>query len=296
MRIFITGGTGFIGAPVVKKLENENHNLLLLANHPEKINNISTRNNISILQGDLSNTDKLKNKIKKFKPDAAIHMAWESIPDYGSSASVKNLKYGLDLFQILADCRCKKIICTGSCWEYGQQYGKLNEEMALKPMNAFSAAKNTLHWMGNEIAKENNLQFIWIRLFYVYGPGQKEASLIPYLINCAKTGKTPKIKNPSARNDFVYVEDVADAISLLLKNCTQSAAYNIGSGHSTSVQKIMRIIYDRFKIKYRHNSSDSLNNDGDINFWADISKIKKEIGWKPKISIKEGINRVIEQN
>ena len=218
MRIFLTGATGFIGRYVLKHLEKEGYNILLLTRtSKENIFSIVKTKKVDIVSGNLSDINKWEDKLKQFKPEATIHLAWEGIPDYGVKTSIKNLKYGLNLFEELADLGCKKIICTGSCWEYGQNQGKISEDLPVKSSNAFTTAKNALHLLGREIAKENNMQFIWTRLFYVYGPGQRGNSLIPYIIKCLEEGKEIRIKTPSARNDFIYVEDVAKAIVAILK-------------------------------------------------------------------------------
>jgi len=269
MRIFITGGTGFIGKHLVKKLREDKSNELFL------------------LSKDLADTENWKKEIEDFKPEACIHLAWEGLPDYSTGTSIKNLNYGLNLIKFLAEIGCPRVIVAGSCWEYGGQPGKLSEDTPPKPLNAFSAAKNALHWLGQEIAKENNTSFIWTRFFYIYGPGQRKESLIPYLINCVKTGKTPEIKNPFAKNDFVYVEDAVKAISLLVKNCKESGVYNIGSGYLTSVQEIIKIIFLETSLASSKNRLAPY-------FYADISKIKKEVGWEPKTSIDEGIKKTID--
>jgi len=295
MNVFITGGTGFIGPYVVRELSKKGHHLLLLSEKPEaQTRKLNLPKEIKFIKGNLSNINSWKSAVKNFKPNATIHMAWEGIPDYSVKMSLKNLKYGLNLFKELAELECKKIICTGSCWEYGQNHGKLSEDSPIRPSNAFSATKNALHWLGREIAKENNMQLIWTRFFYVYGPGQREKSLIPYIIKCVKEGKKPEIKTPSARNDFIYVEDVAKAISMILEKCNQSTIYNIGSGDSTSIKDIIKIVHNESNLQYE--PKDKLFKSDNIpfdNFWADISKIKKEIGWEPKITIKEGIQKTI---
>jgi len=295
MRIFLTGGTGFIGRYVLKHLEKEGYNILLLTRaSKENFSSIIKSKKVNIVSGNLTDIDKWKNKLIQFKPDTTIHLAWEGIPDYGIETSIKNLKCGLSLFEKLASLGCKKIICTGSCWEYGQNQGKISENLLVKSSNAFTTAKNALHCLGREIAKENNMQLIWTRLFYVYGPGQRENSLIPYIIKCVKEGKELKIKTPSARNDFIYVEDVAKAIVAILKKCNQNTVYNVGSGYLTSIQDITNIIYN--ELNFKHKSKDDLSKTEKNcydNFWADISKIKKELEWGPKISIHEGIKKMI---
>ena len=293
MKVFITGGTGFIGRYVLKHLEKEGYNILLLTRaSKENISSIIKSKKVDIVSGDLSDINKWKNKLIQFKPDTTIHLAWEGIPDYGVNKSIKNLKYGLNLFEELAEIGCKKIICTGSCWEYGQNQGKISEDFPVKSSNAFTTAKNALHLLGREIAIENNMQFIWTRLFYVYGPGQRGNSLIPYIIKCVKEGKKPKIKTPSARNDFIYVEDVAEAIVTILKKCNQSTVYNIGSGYSTSIQEIVREVCNCYNIEYIQKNK-QWTEDQTINFWADISKIKKKIGWEPKVNIVEGVKNTV---
>ena len=293
MRVFVTGGTGFIGTRVVKELQGEGNTLLLLTRRP-KTNPplLDLPKTVDIIQGDLSEIDRWKDKVEQFNPQVAVHMAWESLPDYDAKTSKRNLNYGLNLITLLAESGCKSVICTGSCWEYGQQSGKLSEDMILKSTNAFTAAKNSLRWLGEQIAQENNMHFIWTRLFYVYGPGQRETSLIPYIINCAQEGRKPEIKNPSARNDFIYVEDVARAISAIVNKPEQDGAYNIGSGSSTSVQQIVEIVCSEFNLQY--SGADAPGNMSAIDFWADISKIKRDTGWEPQIGIKEGIQKTID--
>ncbi len=292
MRVFVTGGTGFIGTHVVKELQSEKNALLLLSRQSKNAFSSLEMPNVDIAQGDLSNIEKWKDEVKQFKPQAAIHMAWESLPNYDAKTSIKNLNYGLNLITLLAELGCKSIVSTGSCWEYGQQSGKLGEDMMPKSTNAFTAAKNALHWVGREIAKEYGMHFIWIRLFYVYGPGQRETSLLPYIINCVRKGEKPEIKTPLARNDFIYVEDVARAISAIVKKPQKDGVYNIGSGSSTSVQQIVEIVCNEFNLQY--SGADAPQNDSVVDFWADISKIKRDTGWEPKTGIKEGIQKTID--
>jgi nucleoside-diphosphate-sugar epimerase len=282
MRIFITGGTGFIGKPTLRELQKRGHELLILS--PEPIpKEFKNLRKLTFVKGNLSNSERWLRKLKSFRPEAALHMAWEGLPDYGQKTSIKNLNYGLNLFYILGKVGCKKVVTTGSCWEYGTKEGKLHEDMPVYPFNSFSAAKNALHWLGKEIAQEYRMQFIWTRLFFVYGPGQRKESLIPYLISCKKSGRKPKIKNPDGGNDFIYVEDVARALSQILEKKIKSSytVYNIGSGKLISNLSVANYVYGRKLYSPPRRPK---------GFLADITKIQREIGWCPTVYIYQGIN------
>lgn len=291
MRIFVTGGTGFNGKFVIRKLDDGTNQLLILTRNA---NNLVQSKNISILTGDLGSITSWEDSLKEFKPQAAIHLAWEGIPDYSTKNSIKNLKYGLELIEFLAKMGCQTILVTGTLWEYGNQTGKLSEDFGTKPFNALTAAKNSLHYLGREIAKDHNINFIWTRLSNSYGPGRHEASLIPYLIKSIRGNKDIKIRDLNAQNDFIYVEDVAEAICQLLVKCKKTDVFNIGSGKLISVKDIMGKIFKIFNVSKGYKLTHQKQIDSFSYAYADISKIKKEIGWQPKISIDKGLQKTIE--
>jgi len=207
MKIFITGGTGFIGKPVVELLKRDNHILMLSRN--------------------LKDIGEWEHELIEFVPDACIHMAWEGLPDYSEYQSRKNLEYGINLYKVLRKANCNKIITTGSCWECSSSN------------NPFVEAKGILYDYGHFMFPGI---FIWARLFYVFGPNQRKDSLIPTILNALNNNEVPEIKSPNSAHDFIYVDDVARAIVDLLKT-DKSGIYNIGSGHLTKVKEILADIY-----------------------------------------------------
>jgi nucleoside-diphosphate-sugar epimerase len=295
MRLFVTGGTGFIGTHVVHQLIRDKHELLLLGLEEETIPSTLNSESIRIIRGNLGDIEAWKPAVEKFSPQATVHMAWAGIPNYDSRTSTMNLIHGLNLITMLAEIGCEKVLCTGSCWEYGQKSGKLREDSVVKPSNVFTAAKHSLHLIGREIALETHMKFIWTRLFYVYGPGQKGHSLIPHIITAIQSGKQTNIKTPHSRNDFVYVEDVATAISKLISKDTTHDVYNIGSGYSTEILDVINMVYKYYGYKEKSLLSDTVpSNAAPVDFWADLTKIKDDVGWQPTYSIEEGIKKTIE--
>jgi len=288
MKIFVTGGTGFIGKHAVAELQKGKHQLLLLSRQDPKAVFKSTRG-MKILRGDLGNIEKWKGGLKRFKPDVALHLAWEGIPDYSPEMSMKNLQASIALLRTLGEIGCPKVVITGSSWELGGWTGEVSEDSGFKPANGFAAAKVALYAMGKEIAKQYNLQLVWARIFYAYGPGQKSASLIPHLIERKRQGLDPDVKNPNGANDFIYVGDIARALKMLAEKPAASyqppaESYNLGFGRLTGVKEIVKAVYGKDLIKRK----------GKVQgFWADISKMQKEFGWKPKVKIEEGVKRMM---
>jgi len=293
MNLFITGGTGFIGTHLMRLLQDSEYELQILILEEEDISKNKYIQGSNIVRGNLANTDNWIDQVKRFRPDVTLHMAWEGIPQYDAYTSMNNLMNSLNLITKLSEIGCKRIICTGSCWEYGQTQGKLIESIAPQSTNAFTAAKNALHMMGSEIAHEHDASFIWTRLFYVYGPLQRSYSLIPSIIKNIQKGKNPEIKTPHAKNDFIYVEDVVRALDLIIQKCTKSAVYNIGSGYSTSIHEIVDLVCQYYDVSYSTVPND--NNEKKLsNFWADVSKIKNDTGWKPQVTIENGIQKMVD--
>lgn len=285
MRIFITGGTGFIGRFVVRRLFRGRDPILVLARKREDGMVFQKSRRLETVYGDLSSPEKWEKKVKKFRPDVCIHLAWEGVADWhkshGVNVSVRNLEMGINLFRLLARIGCRKIVSSGSCVEYGATSGKIKEDHALKPQLPFSAAKISLSLMGEQVAKASGFNFVWLRFFHVFGPGKKSQSLVQYLLGRKKSGFLPELNNPKGGNDFIYVDDVARAVVMAVHKKGLNGIYNVGSGKITGTAQIANLIYGK-KV---------LPTPSPRGFCADISKIKKVLVWRPKVSVASGIKK-----
>jgi len=295
MRIFITGSTGFIGRNLLPLLDQENDELLLLV-RDEKNNEFSKEYKANIIIGDLTEIVKFKNDIRSFNPQACIHLAWEGIPDYSFDMSKRNIDNSLELINlILNETNCKKILISGSCYEYGKTAGICKESNKANITSAFSWAKYALYKYYQYVCKKSKVDLIWFRIFYVYGPKQRKESLIPMLVGSLKSGAIPQINNPLNANDFIYVKDIVEAFRTALHIKLKSGIYNLGSGKSTRVVDVCEIVekllFGKTDIAKRIKNN---ANKQTINFCADMSKTKKALGWAPRTSLYDGIAQHIE--
>ena len=295
MKIFVTGGTGFIGRHVVEQLAERQHELMLLVrNERDASDRFAGEKQIKFISGDLSEIGEFKGLLRDFEPDVTLHLAWEGLPDYGVETCLRNLRYGQDLFATAAQIGCKCIVSTGSCWEYRKAFGRLNEDSEIESSKVFPAVKNLLRLAAQVISKEYGIKFYWPRIFFVYGPGQRSSSLIPQIIRSFRDGLAPEIRNPNNKNDFVYVKDVADAIVRIIEEQPEKSIYNIGSGCSTSVYEIVSVVSAMMGCRFELSDVQGVRS-ADVcdDFYADIASIRHDLEWSPKYSLLDGIKGTV---
>ena len=294
MNILLTGGSGFVGRYIYKNLIKDGHSVFTFSRKKQ-----SKDLPPDFILGDLNRLDKIKQKIVNFNPEIIIHLAWQDIPDYSEKISKLNLKTSINFFDFLfKETNCRKILCSGSCWEYGKIYGSCKESDKEKINSYFTWAKHSLNNYLKVKCEENDIILNWFRFFYVYGPGQKEQSLIPVITKSILSNQIPKINTPLNKNDFVYVEDIAEIITKAVYIDIKSGIYNIGSGTSTSVYEICKIIEK--ELLSSKSISDSVLKNTDkkkkVDFWADMQKINDSLTGVHFTSINKGIKKYLNYN
>jgi nucleoside-diphosphate-sugar epimerase len=288
VRIILTGATGFIGSKLLYVLRHQRHELLILTRQP---NPVSYDKNERYIQYKIG--DDFPSEILDFSPDILIHLAWEGIPDFSPKMCQKNVHDHIKFIKNLKrKSTLKKIIVSGSCVEYGSKTGICYEVERNSPNSYFSWSKQTLHDFFKLFCDENHIKLIWFRLFYVYGPGQREGSLIPTLLKAFQNGQYPELRNPVMANDYIHVNDVIDAFVEGIENQEVEGIYNLGSGKLTAVYQISEIIEEFINKTNKFSSglvSEHLHSPQLKGFYADISSAQVQLGWKPKWEIKQGI-------
>lgn len=292
MKIFITGGTGFIGRHTVRALLARGHSVMLLvlpreARAAERFFG-STR--VTVVRGDLARPAAWRAALRRFRPEGAIHLGWTGIPDYGPAVSKKNLDQSLSLIEELGGAKCRRVVCAGTVWEYADQKGKRRESDALRPVNALAAAKIALSTFGRFVAADAGMEFVWARFFSVYGPGQKGHSLIPHIVTSVRSGVPFVVKNPRGGIDFVYVEDLARALVLLVSKRlpAEEHTYNIGSGRLSGVSRVVDIVCRELGVPSPRSRARTVTG-----CFADIRKVRRAVGWAPKTALPDGVRAAV---
>ena len=295
MKTLITGATGFLGRHVVGKLQNRGDKIFLLVRNPAKAQDLKNRDTL-IVEGGLENLDAVKSEIQRFNPDVSIHLAWTGIPDFSAEISKFNVDHSIAFIKFIGeDTECRKIIVSGSCAEYAKANGRCKESDDVRTPSFFVWAKQTIFNYASLLCEKLSIDLIWFRIFYVYGPGQRAGSLIPSVVHSYSKLIRPEIASPGNKNDYVYVEDVAEAFLAAATKAVPSGIYNIGSGVSTSVYEVCKIA-ERL-ITGKTQESEPLKNgginDAKVDFWADLHKTNNVLEWKGSTSLEEGIKNYI---
>ena len=298
IKSIITGGAGFIGSNLVDRLVKEGHQVTVIDNfisgNKENLSHQSKRI-VKIINLDIVQDKKLNKYF--YNVDYVFHLAGlaEIIP------SIKNPKNYfinnvLGTLNVLEACKNKKIkkfvyAASSSCYGNPKKF-PTSEDEKVDIKNPYAMTK----FLGEELVMKYATIFgmpnVSFRFFNVYGPrlntsGQYGAVFSNFLKQ--KKNKKPLtiVGNGNQTRDFIYVEDLIDAFLQILKNKKVNEIYNLGSGKETSINKIAQIFGGKkiFVPKRPGEPKRSL---------ANISKIRKDINWTPKISIEEGIKRFLK--
>ena len=303
MKVFITGGAGFIGTHLCKKLLTQNHDITVYDNFSNsfKENFISTiKNKVIIISGDILDHSKLVSSMKNH--DVVIHLAAK----ISVSESIKNPKSTFDInvqgtLNVLNSCLqndVTKIIATSTAAIYQSVSTKtiFDETSLVVPSSPYGTSKLEMEKKINDFASTNKICATILRLFNVYGYGQSPeyAGVITRFKEKMNNNSPLTIYGDgSAVRDFVHVNDVTDAIILAIIHL-KGSTYNIASGTSTSISDLAKMMislsHKKVQILYKPSRS------GEILYSAaDITLAKTNLGFIPKISLKSGLEQFLSE-
>ena len=188
MKILVTGATGFVGTHLITELLKYDHQIIAAVRNKNSLKDLHDK--IKIIEFDLDNLQTGKNYLSELdSPDLLIHLAWQGLPNYKSAFHVeKNLPSHSAFLKNMVDNGLKKLVVTGTCFEYGMKDGCLSEETVSDPQNPYAIAKDKLRKFLEDMQLHRSYNLKWIRLFYMYGKGQNANSLLSQLENALENG------------------------------------------------------------------------------------------------------------
>jgi UDP-glucose 4-epimerase len=296
MRSIVTGGAGFIGSHLVDKLLEMGHEVIVFDNFStgrrENLSHVEGR--VELIECDLS----VKGDwMKEFdQVDWVFHLASlaDIVPSIQNPESYfrSNVDATFYVLEASRNANIKKFVysASSSCYGIPDNY-PTPEGSDIRPQYPYALAKR----MGEELvehwAQLYNLPAISLRFFNVYGTRSRTSGTYGAVFGvflAQKLANKPYtvVGDGNQTRDFTYVSDIVSALVVSAQSNKVNKIYNVGSDKTVSINSIVELLGgDKVHIPKRPGEPDCT--------YADITKIKDELGWKPTISIEDGVNKII---
>ncbi|MCD6422580.1 MAG: ADP-glyceromanno-heptose 6-epimerase [Elusimicrobia bacterium] len=296
MRILVTGGAGFIGSNLSLALEKKFPEAQIFAIDDLRSGSVENLKGFKgkFLKGKIEDKNFLKN-LGTF--DVIFHQA--AITDTTILNKEEMFSVNVGGFENIVEILKEQgtIVYASSAGVYGNGPVPMKENQKLLPHNIYAESKVKLDEVAMKIAKEKNLTIAGLRYFNVYGPREKykgkSASMILQLAKQMISKKRPRIfKWGEQKRDFIYVKDVVEA-NLKALGAGKTGIFNVGTGVATSFNKIIEILNHTLGTDFEPEYFDNPYGFYQDLTQADTTLAEKQIGFKAKWSIEEGISDYI---
>lgn len=303
MKVLLTGATGAVGIALINRLLTAGAEMTVVCRPGSfRIENIPKSEHVTVIEKDISDLSELIDELKQ-KYDICYHMAWMGTT--GRDRNDENLQklnvsYAEKMVDVAYKLGCKRFIGIGSQAEYGRVDKQIDENTVAKPENEYGKAKLEACIKTKRKCEMLGMEHVWVRIFSVYGPYDREDSLVSSALLTLKKGDVLKTTKGEQIWDFLYSYDAAKALSLLINKGRSGEIYCLGNGSSMSLRNYIEIIRDCIKREYI-TREDNLT-EPQILFGAvpyaknqvmhlevNISKIKEDTGFVPEYDFETGI-------
>ena len=313
VRVLVTGILGFIGSHLAEKLVDDGYQVYgvirRVANRKFDVIKKILKDT-TLVTGDITDYVSIRNTLKTINPDIIIHLAaltpvrdsFERPFEYQQANLLGTMNVAHAMLE-LPDSQTRKLIAASTAEVYGlQEREPLKESLALRPTSPYAVCKAAADLYLQMMFHTYNLNSTILRPTNTYGRKFDTSFIVEYLVTQMLKGEKVYIGAPTSARDYMYVDDHVNAYFLAIKSAkAKGQIYNVGTGVCTSNKELAEMIaekigYDKRRIvfgsyppgyPYRPPISDQPY------IVLDSTKIKKELNWAPKVSLKDGIDKVI---
>lgn len=269
-RVLLTGGSGFIGRFLFSRIRPLCRDLRLYEKDVRDAASYKKRYDIVCHLAALNKPEDKKDEIREMF-------------DVNVNGTLSIMRY----------CRRNDVMCvlasSSAVYEPSLSDRAIGEKSPLKPVSAYGISKVLAEQVCEAYSEDFGVRVMALRIFNVYGPGQKEPFLFPYLVSRIRKRKAVGLKTPMVVRDFIHISDVADAFLLACAHTWRGfVALNIGTGRGISVHEAARKIASLMKTKILFDKTLVISRCADYVI-ADTDSIKKFLNWRPSIDFENGL-------
>ncbi|AXL22085.1 NAD-dependent epimerase/dehydratase family protein [Megasphaera stantonii] len=296
-KIAIIGATSFIGRNLIEPLVKDDWDVVaVVRTNSVKRGYLERFSNIKILECDMSEYDKLGNLLGPV--DCSIYLTWDGTRGQERSnyeLQLKNYTQGMLAIQSIIENGCKKILTAGSQAEYGPWFQSRNlcEFDKENPNTEYGKFKLKFYKDIKSLCDNHKVKLIEPRFFSLYGPDDYEGTMIISILKKMLHNEPCDLTECKQIWDFLYITDAINGLMLLINKNIESGVYNFGFGEGYPLKYYIEKMYSITKSKSILNyGTIPYPITGMVNVNPCIDKLKS-VGWTPKISFTEGINRIV---
>jgi UDP-glucose 4-epimerase len=299
-RVLVTGGAGFIGFHLCKKLSDLTRNLTIYDNLSSgKVENVKHLPNVHFVKGDILDLKKLRSQEKA---DLIFHLAAQVVVPYSMENPIEDFETNArGTLNVLEKARKDdaRVVFTSSAAVYGNTT-KLPtpENYGFSPASCYGLSKVVGEQYCNMYSKQYGLDITILRFANVYGP-RCHGVIEDFLDKISRNPEKLEIIGTGLQSrDFVHVSDVVEAFMLsAVSEVAVGETFNIGFGKTTKIIDLAKIILKILGLSNKTViTTTNVPWQGDINtIWFDISKVQKDLKWHPKISLEDNLKELISE-
>ncbi|MBF0554019.1 MAG: GDP-mannose 4,6-dehydratase [Nitrospirae bacterium] len=308
MRALVTGGAGFIGSNLVKRLGNRGYHVTVIDN----LKNSLPEQAKKALNGDLCDVFGVEDirdirSIKKYFKDVdfVFHLAANadvpssvSDPEYDFTTNVIGTK---NVLECVLEFGCKRVLFSSSAAVYGGVKETVDENAILAPISPYGASKACGEMMAQAYKNAYGLPVSIVRIFNSYGPHQRHYVMVDLFkkIVEAKGGMIEVLGNPDIVRCYCFVSDTIKAFEeIVLCPSAEGEVFNIAGSKNTKISELVDILsasvsrYFKAPLEAKYTG---VSWKGDLNFLSgNIEKIKRVVGWEPSVDLKTGVDMLVD--
>ena len=313
-KIFITGGTGFIGFFLARNLATKGHDVVAFDSYVNYVNPRKSHygryleyrlkhlpETVRIIRGDIRNKGELLRAIREEQPDVIVHLAALPISTTSNTCSEDamsiNLNGTVNVLESLRECPfVKRFVYTSSSMVYGDfQYAPADEKHPINPLDVYGGTKKSGEVLTKVFSKQFDFEYVIIRPSAVYGPTDANRRVSQIFVENALLGKKLLLHNGGeSKLDFSYVEDVAEGFALAVESPkAANETFNITRGEGRSLKELAAIIKQHVPGLEIETQPVPRNEKRPERGALDITKARNVLGYDPKYSLEKGIGEYI---
>ncbi|WP_210491631.1 SDR family oxidoreductase [Patulibacter sp. SYSU D01012] len=303
MRILVTGGAGFIGSHIARRLLRDGHEVRILDSFATgRRSNLAVLDGVELVEGDIQSYERAHTAVRGC--DMVLHQAAlpsvpRSIQDPLTSAAV-NTTGTLNVLLAARDAGVRRVVFASSSSVYGASEAlPKHEELPTLPISPYAVSKLAAEGYCRAFSAVYDLECVALRYFNVFGPRQdpqsQYAAVIPRFITAALEGRSPTVFGDGEQSrDFTYIDNVVDAnVLALTAPGAVGEAFNVACGERYTLNELLRVIGSVVgtDVTAQHLEPRA----GDVRHsQADIGKARRLLGYEPTVRFEDGVRATVE--